>query len=83
MTYSPRSPKMPTRIPAEDLRLSPKEKAIAELVASGIRNADVATVLGTTEGIVKNNLKIVYDKLGLWNRTELALWYVAHEKGTS
>ncbi len=66
---------------AEDLRLTMKQKEITGLVASGMRNADVAIVLGTTEGIVKNTLKLIYDKLGLWNRTELALWYVAHEKG--
>jgi DNA-binding NarL/FixJ family response regulator len=81
MTYSARTAKLPTRapIPADDLLLTAKEQAITELVASGMRNADVATVLGTTEGIVKNNLKIVYDKLGVWNRVELALWHVAHE----
>jgi len=24
---------------------------------------------------VKNYLRVIYDKLGLWNRVELALWY--------
>jgi DNA-binding CsgD family transcriptional regulator len=26
---------------------------------------------------VKNDLRLIYDKLGLWNRVELALWYEA------
>ena len=25
--------------------------------------------------VVKNHLKVIYDKLGIWNRVELALWY--------
>jgi DNA-binding NarL/FixJ family response regulator len=25
--------------------------------------------------MVKNYLRAIYDKLGLWNRVELALWY--------
>jgi DNA-binding CsgD family transcriptional regulator len=28
---------------------------------------------------VKNYLRLIYDKLGLWNRVELALWYVARQ----
>jgi DNA-binding CsgD family transcriptional regulator len=27
--------------------------------------------------VVKNYLRLIYDKLGLWNRVELALWYEA------
>jgi DNA-binding NarL/FixJ family response regulator len=33
--------------------------------------------IGTTEHVVKNYLRVIYDKLGLWNRVELALWYEA------
>ncbi len=71
---------MPTRIPAHDLTLTPKEQEVTKLVAGGMRNVDVAVLVGTTESVIKNTLKLIYDKLGLWNRTELALWYVAHEK---
>jgi DNA-binding CsgD family transcriptional regulator len=28
---------------------------------------------------VKNDLRLIYDKLGLWNRVELALWYEARQ----
>ena len=34
-----------------------------------------ADAIGTTEHVVKNYLRVIYDKLGLWNRVELALWY--------
>jgi len=42
----------------------------------------VADAIGTTEHVVKNHLRLIYDKLGLWNRVELALWYEArrHEE---
>jgi DNA-binding NarL/FixJ family response regulator len=50
---------------------------IIELVAQGLQNRDVADEIGTTEDVVKNSLRAVYDKLGLWNRVELALWYQA------
>jgi DNA-binding CsgD family transcriptional regulator len=42
----------------------------------------VAEIIGTTEYVVKNHLRIIFDKLGFWNRVELALWYEArrHER---
>jgi DNA-binding NarL/FixJ family response regulator len=56
---------------------SPKEQRIIELVAQGLKNSEVAQSIGTTEHVVKNYLRAIYDKLGLWNRVELALWYEA------
>src|ERR1035437_4165270 len=38
-------------------------------------NREVAEAIGTTEHVVKNYLRVIYNKLGLWNRVELALWY--------
>ena len=38
-------------------------------------NAEVAAEVGTTDHVVKNYLRVIYDKLGLWNRLELALWW--------
>jgi DNA-binding NarL/FixJ family response regulator len=52
-----------------------KEEKIVALVAEGLRNADIADRIGTTEQVVKNYLRVIYDKLGMWNRLELALWY--------
>jgi DNA-binding CsgD family transcriptional regulator len=42
-----------------------------------LTNSEVAEVIGTTEYVVKNPLRIIFDKLGFWNRVELALWYEA------
>jgi DNA-binding NarL/FixJ family response regulator len=60
-----------TRIPTE------REQRVIALVAEGLKNSEVAEAIGTTERVVKNYLRIIYDKLGLWNRVELALWYEA------
>jgi DNA-binding NarL/FixJ family response regulator len=62
-----------TRIP------SPRQQQVIELVAQGLKNSEVAEVIGTTEYVVKNHLRIIFDKLGFWNRVELALWYEARK----
>ena len=54
-----------------------REQRVIELVAQGLKNSEVAQSIGTTEHVVKNYLRAIYDKLGLWNRVELALWYEA------
>ena len=54
-----------------------RERRVIELVAQGLKNSEVAEAIGTTEHVVKNYLRVIYDKLGLWNRVELALWYEA------
>jgi DNA-binding NarL/FixJ family response regulator len=59
---------------------SQREQRIIELVAQGLKNREVADAIGTTEHVVKNYLRIIYDKLGLWNRVELALWYEARKQ---
>lgn len=56
-----------------------KQRRVIELVAQGLKNGDVAREIGTTEHVVKNYLRVIYDKLGLWNRVELALWYEARK----
>jgi DNA-binding NarL/FixJ family response regulator len=47
--------------------------------ASGMRNKEVAYQIGTTEQVVKNYLRKIYDKLGVADRLELAL-YCLHNK---
>jgi DNA-binding NarL/FixJ family response regulator len=58
-------------------RPNEREQRVIELVAQGLKNKDVADQIGTTEHVIKNYLRTIYDKLGLWNRVELALWYEA------
>ncbi|MCU1296264.1 MAG: two component transcriptional regulator, LuxR family [Acidobacteriaceae bacterium] len=63
-------------------RPSGREQQVIELVAQGLKNREVANAIGTTEHVVKNYLRAIYDKLGLWNRVELALWYEARRHET-
>jgi DNA-binding NarL/FixJ family response regulator len=59
---------------------SEREQRVIQLVAQGLKNREVAEVIGTTEHVVKNYLRAIYDKLGLWNRVELALWYESRRR---
>lgn len=54
--------------------LSAKEFKIVQAVAEGCTNKDIAGQIGTTEQVVKNNLGRIFDKLGVFNRLELALY---------
>ncbi len=60
-----------TRIPTQ------RERRVIQLVAQGLTNREIAQAVGNTEHVVKNCLRVIYDKLGLWNRVELALWHEA------
>ena len=57
-----------------------REQRVIELVARGLKNKDVGDAIGKSENMVKNYLRVIYDKLGLWNRVELALWYESRRR---
>jgi len=60
-------------MPSHDaLSLSGRYKQVAELVALGCSNRDIATELNLPEQIVKNVIHSLFDRLGVWNRVELA-----------
>ena len=60
--------------PKQQLRLSEKEMLIIGGVTQGLKNKDIAQEVGTTEQVVKNYLRKIYDKLGVSDRLELALY---------
>lgn len=60
--------------------LAPRERQIATLVGQGMRNREIAVSLGMSEGTIKVYLHAIYQKLGIDNRTELAL--IAHGRST-
>ena len=62
--------------PREQLR--PKEIQVATLVWEGKTNPEIASLLGCTEQVIKNQLRGVFDKLGVWSRLELALYVASH-----
>lgn len=65
--------------PRTQPRLSPKELAIIGCITRGMRNKEIAYQIGTTEQVVKNYLRKVYDKLGVSDRLELALYCMHHQ----
>jgi DNA-binding NarL/FixJ family response regulator len=65
--------------PRSQPRLSPKEMAVITCITQGKRNKEIAFQLGTTEQVIKNYLRKIYDKLGVSDRLELAL-YCLHNK---
>lgn len=56
------------------VQLTPKESLIVSCVTQGMKNKEIAAKVGTTEQVVKNYLRKVYDKLGVADRLELALY---------
>ena len=60
------------------VQLTPKETLIVSCVTQGMKNKEIAVRVGTTEQVVKNYLRKVYDKLGVADRLELALYCISH-----
>lgn len=59
-------------------RLTPKEMQIVALIVQGCKNKEIANQLGTKEQVIKNYLRSIYDKTGVSDRLELALFTIHH-----
>jgi DNA-binding NarL/FixJ family response regulator len=59
-------------------RLTPKEMRIVALIVQGCKNREIANRLKTTEQVIKNYLRSIYDKTGVGDRLELALFTIHH-----
>lgn len=59
-------------------RLTPKEMKIVALIIQGCKNREIAQRLATTEQVIKNYLRSIYDKTGVSDRLELALFTIHH-----
>ena len=59
-------------------RLTPKEMQIVALIVQGCKNKEIAMQLGTKEQVIKNYLRGIYDKTGVSDRLELALFTIHH-----
>ena len=55
-----------------------REIKVATLVWQGRTNPEIAVTLSTSEQVIKNQLRSVFDKLGVWSRLELALYVASH-----
>jgi DNA-binding NarL/FixJ family response regulator len=65
--------------PKNQPRLSPKELSIISHITQGKRNKEIAFQLGTSEQVIKNYLRKIYEKLGVSDRLELALYCLHHQ----
>jgi len=59
-------------------RLTPKEIQIVALIVQGCKNKQIAIQLNTKEQVIKNYLRSIYDKTGVSDRLELALFTIHH-----
>jgi DNA-binding NarL/FixJ family response regulator len=59
-------------------RLTPKEMKIVALIVQGCKNREIGIRLGTTEQVIKNYLRSIFDKTGVSDRLELALFTIHH-----
>ncbi len=59
-------------------RLSEKELRIIAAVVRGYKNREIAAQTETSEQVVKNTLRAIFDKIGVSDRLELALFVLHH-----
>lgn len=59
-------------------RLSEKQLRIVAAVVRGYKNREIAAHMGTSEQVIKNALRMIFDKIGVSDRLELALFVLHH-----
>jgi len=64
----------------DPIDLTDRESEIIELIAEGLDNADIASRIYISEGTIRNHISAILQKLGLKNRTQLAVYYYRHIK---
>jgi DNA-binding NarL/FixJ family response regulator len=60
------------------LSLTEREIGILRLIAEGRSNKEIAATLYLTEGTIKGYVSTIFDKLGVQDRTQAALYAVKH-----
>lgn len=70
----------PRHAPKTDkpVALSRREREIVALVAQGFRNREIADKLFISEQTVKNHMHNIFEKVGVQDRLELALYAIYH-----
>lgn len=65
-----------TRRPAAFAGLTDREFEVAELIARGLDNKEIAATAYMGEGTVRNHISSILAKMGLRNRTQIAIAYL-------
>lgn len=63
-------------LPGEEPTLALREKQIAALIAQGKSNHQIAATLHLADGTIKDYLHRIFGKLGVYNRTGVAVWWI-------
>ncbi len=63
--------------------LTPRELEVADLVARGLTNREIASRLFLSERTAQNHVQHILDKLDLPNRSQIALWARGRELSRS
>ena len=82
LTESAPAARGPLSMPEPRMQLSGRERQITALIAQGLKNKDIAREMLITEQTVKNHIHNVFEKLGIGDRLELALYAVYHNLHT-
>jgi len=69
----------PAAAAAQRYHLTARELEVVRGVMDGLANKDIATLLGVTEATIKHHLTSIFDKVGVSNRLELALFATHHD----
>jgi len=70
----PRTRRRPAATPKGESPLTPRERQIAELVASGMSNKDIASTLVISKRTAETHVEHILTKLGFNNRNQITAW---------
>jgi two-component system nitrate/nitrite response regulator NarL len=80
---TPKSVQAPTPVPTDSeenrFGLTKRELQIVNALVEAQTNRDMAETFGISEYTVKHHLTSIFDKLGVYNRVELALFAINHK----
>lgn len=72
--FPPVTPTQSTPLPANLTELTPREKEVLRLIATGANNREIAQQLYISEGTVKNHVTNILNRLNLRDRTQAAIF---------
>ncbi|MEH2361088.1 response regulator transcription factor [Nostoc sp.] len=72
--FSHPTPTQSLPVPSSLAELTPREKEVLQLIATGASNREIAQELYISEGTVKNHVTNILNRLNLRDRTQAAIW---------
>ena len=78
LALSPQAPAVPRTEQLKIDQLTPREREIAEVACTGLTNKQIAEKLSISEATVRHHLGVIFSKLGVSTRSELAAYGYRH-----